>query len=151
MYKSYFLLMWFVSLGFVSPVYTTPQEESVPLSAEKVSPLPVGVKVPSANVHSPSKALHSIHEVLASKPTVLIFYRGGWCPYCNIHLGRLATIEDELVALGFQIVAISPDRPDKIRQDKEKLKESGVEVNSHYQLYSDSKMELSKAFGSPLK
>ena len=84
-------------------------------------------------------------------PTVLIFYRGGWCPYCNTHLGRLATIEDKLVELGFKIVAVSPDSPETIRKNKEKLRESGVEANAHYQIYSDSKMNFSKAFGLAFK
>jgi len=73
------------------------------------------------------------------KPTVLIFYRGGWCPYCDTHLCELQSIESELVQLGFQIIAVSPDRSDLLQKpvDKHGLK---------YQILSDSEMSAAKSF-----
>ena len=41
-------------------------------------------------------------------------YRGSWCPYCNTQLSEIASIEDELKKLGYQIVAISPDKPESL-------------------------------------
>ncbi len=79
------------------------------------------------------------HTLYAAKPSVVVFYRGGWCPYCNAHLGQLATVEPELVKLGYQVLAISPDRPEALR---ESLDKGGYS----YQLLSDSEMALSKAY-----
>lgn len=154
MYKGHLILVFSLSLGWLVPVFSAYSEEgigSVAASAEEVSPLSVGGVVPQAEIRSPSDEVKSIHEVLDRTPTVLIFYRGGWCPYCNTHLGQLATIEGKLSALGFQIVAVSPDRPAKIRENEEKFKEVGVRASSKYQLYSDSSMALSKAFGLAFK
>jgi peroxiredoxin len=76
----------------------------------------------------------------AGKPTVLIFYRGSWCPYCNLHLSNLVTVEEELRSLGYQIVAISPDRP-------EELNKMTKADHLNYRLFSDPQGDAMKKFG----
>jgi peroxiredoxin len=82
----------------------------------------------------------TLHGIIAGKPTVLIFYRGSWCPYCNAHLSDLVTVEEELRSLGYQIVAISPDRP-------EELNRMTIADHLNYRLFSDSQAEAMKKFG----
>ena len=76
----------------------------------------------------------------SAKPTVIIFYRGGWCPYCNAHLADVQKAEKDLLAMGYQILAISPDRASALRatMDDDKLT---------YTLLSDADMEATGAFG----
>lgn len=100
----------------------------------------VGAVVPDVKVRTLDGSEAALHALLSGRPTVLVFYRGGWCPYCNVHLGKLKEAEPELLAMGYQILAISPDRP-------EKLRESVAKQNLPYALLSDSKMEAAKAFG----
>jgi peroxiredoxin len=50
--------------------------------------------------------------LLRGGPVVLIFYRGEWCPYCNLQLRSFQAHLDEFAALGAQLVAISPQMPD---------------------------------------
>jgi peroxiredoxin len=83
---------------------------------------------------------HTLAEVLGGKPSVLVFYRGGWCPYCNRHLAALAGVEKDLLAAGYQILAISPDQPTKLAETPDRAKLG-------YRLYSDSSMDAGKAFG----
>lgn len=45
-------------------------------------------------------------------PVVVTFYRGGWCPYCNIQLRAYQAALPEMTALGARMVAISPQLPD---------------------------------------
>jgi peroxiredoxin len=45
-------------------------------------------------------------------PVVVTFYRGGWCPYCNIQLRAYQAIVPQMAAAGARLVAISPQRPD---------------------------------------
>ena len=56
----------------------------------------------------------SLAEILESGPAVIVFYRGGWCPYCNL---ALRTYQQELLpqldAFGARLVAISPQSPDE--------------------------------------
>lgn len=52
----------------------------------------------------------TLHEVIKVKPTVFVFYRGGWCPYCTRQMSELAQIEEQILEMGYQIVGISVDR-----------------------------------------
>jgi peroxiredoxin len=51
---------------------------------------------------------------------VVVFYRGGWCPYCNLHLRGFQRRLQEFRELGAKIVAISPQLPDNSLSTKEK-------------------------------
>ncbi len=104
------------------------------------SPLAVGDSVPDVRLRTATGAAFDLKEAVAEKPAVLIFYRGGWCPYCTQHLAALQDVEDEITAAGYQVLSISPDRP-------EKLAESVAEHALGYQLLSDSEMEAAKGFG----
>jgi len=55
----------------------------------------------------------TLYEVLDEKPAVVVFYRGAWCPYCNIALRTYQSeLLPELAARGVSLLAISPQRPD---------------------------------------
>lgn len=54
----------------------------------------------------------SLSDLLLRGSVVVTFYRGGWCPYCNIQLRAYQTILPEMGALGARLVAISPQLPD---------------------------------------
>jgi len=105
--------------------------------AESLSP---GDQAPDARVHTAQGEPVQLRSVLERGPSVVIFYRGGWCPYCTKHLAALAGVEEKLKERGFQILALSPDRPEKIR-DAQK------DAVFQYELLSDSSMEAAKAFG----
>ncbi len=119
---------------------TPAPEPKAAASESEVTPLKVGDKAPSATLRRPDGTPVALADLYASKPTVLIFYRGGWCPYCNVHLGQVAKAEAELLALGYQVVAISPDEPAALKKSIEKEKLA-------YQLLSDSELMLAKSFG----
>jgi peroxiredoxin len=51
-------------------------------------------------------------ELLARGPVVVTFYRGEWCPYCNVQLKALQAVLPEITATGATLVAISPQAPD---------------------------------------
>ena len=113
--------------------------ETVPSSAEEICPILVGDSVPDLVLLSVDANSFNLNEAITNKPAVLIFYRGGWCPYCNIQLGQLAQIEDEIIKAGYQIIAISPDKPEKLAVSIDKHK-------MNYLLLSDSSMAAAKAF-----
>ena len=116
------------------------ETQRVVRSAEEICPILIGANVPELTLRTVNGKLFNLNETIRNKPTVLIFYRGGWCPYCNMQLGQLQDIEAEIIKSGYQIIAISPDRPGKLSESIDKYK-------MNYLLLSDSNMAAAKAFG----
>lgn len=73
-------------------------------------------------------------------PLVLVFYRGGWCPYCNLELRAWQQHLTALQALGAQLVAVSPQTPDHSLSTAEKNALA-------FPVLSDSALEAATAFG----
>jgi peroxiredoxin len=112
----------------------------IPTTAEQVTPLLVGAQAPNVVFKTSDGSSLDLRKAAAERPLVLIFYRGGWCPYCNLHLGQLQSIESSLETLGYRIVAVSPDKPEQLRVTTEKQ-------TLGYTLVSDSEAAGIKAFG----
>lgn len=62
----------------------------------------------------------SLENLLQEGKVVLTFYRGGWCPYCNIALKALQNALSEIKAKGANLVAITPETPDNSLSTQEK-------------------------------
>ena len=116
----------------------------IALSAEEILPLGVGDSIPNVSVRDTAQAQVDLLKAVLARPTVLIFYRGGWCPYCTTHLGELAGLQTQLIALGYQTLAVSADRPEKVLEAEKRHSFS-------YRLLSDSKMRAAIAFGLAFK
>jgi peroxiredoxin len=91
----------------------------------------------------------ALRDLLAHGSVVLTFYRGGWCPYCNLELRAYQRILPELNALGASLVAISPQIPDKSLSTAEKnaltfpvLSDVGLHVAAAFGLAFDLPAEL---------
>jgi peroxiredoxin len=108
---------------------------------EEVRPLLIGAPIPAdIPILAMDGAQNSLAEQLQSGPLVIVFFRQGWCPYCDIQLSELRLIEKDLNDMGYRVIAISPDSPNalKARVAKNELT---------YELFSDSSAALIKAFG----
>ena len=108
--------------------------------AEDVTPILNGATVPKATVKTADGSPVSLQAMLMQKPSVIVFYRGGWCPYCSRQLAELKDIEQDLVAEGYQIIAISPESVEKLQSQK-------LETEFAATLISDDNLEAIKAFG----
>lgn len=109
-------------------------------SAQAVRPILVGSAVPAVELTELSGQPTTLAKVIGGKPSVLVFYRGGWCPYCNLQLSELRKLGPDLQQHGFQLIAISPDRPEALN----KTLESG---DIDFTLVSDSRALALQAFG----
>ena len=144
--KSFFKItssLFLFTLLFYSTSVTAQQKDF----AEKpgmVTPILINSVIPDVNLKATDGATVSLREKVAEKPTLLVFYRGGWCPYCSRHMMDLQKIETNILELGYQVLAISPDRP-------EELSKSINKDELTYTLLSDSPMDASKAFGIAFK
>lgn len=139
-----FLTIIILILAFVDGFNMDDGNKKVAQNANEICPIKIGEEIPSAILQSLDGNEINIREVVKGNKSVIIFYRGGWCPYCNLHLSELVQIEDSLVKLGYKIIAISMDKPDSLRSTLEKH-------NMKYELYSDSKADVCTAFGIAFK
>ena len=79
-----------------------------------------GDRMPDANLLDVAGQPTSLAEALDSRPGVIVFYRGGWCPYCNIALRTYqAQLVPALADRGIPLIAISPQTPDGSLSTKE--------------------------------
>ena len=70
--------------------------------------LKVGDKAPAFTLKDPEGHAVSSADLLAQGPLIVTFYRGVWCPYCNMELQAIEAAAAEIRSLGASIIAISP-------------------------------------------
>lgn len=100
----------------------------------------VGDNAPSFTLKDPDGNTVSSQELLAKGPLVVSFYRGVWCPYCNMELQALQAALPEFEKLGASLVAISPQTAPNSRK-------STRENNVTFPILSDEKGAVGEAFG----
>ena len=74
--------------------------------------LHTGDSMPSFTLSDANGNMVKSGDLLSKGPMVLVFYRGAWCPFCNIYLHSIQEYVDEIEALGGTLVAISGESPD---------------------------------------
>ncbi len=72
--------------------------------------IPAGLPAPDAQVRNAAGDVVRLHDLFAKGPVLLVFYRGGWCPYCNYQIHELTESSREFRERGITPVAISVDR-----------------------------------------
>ncbi len=112
--KKWLLLAALVVTAAVSTSALALDRTVIADKAENVTPLLNGSVAPNVTVKTAGGSPVSLHALLMQKPTVLIFYRGGWCPYCSRQMAELKSIEQDLVNDGYQLLAISPESTEEL-------------------------------------
>lgn len=69
-------------------------------------------RAPDFTLRGPRGRSIALANLLEAGAVVVTFYRGGWCPYCNMQLRAYQAVLTQITALGARLVAISPQRPD---------------------------------------
>jgi len=82
--------------------------------------LKAGDRAPHFTLPDSKGGIISLVGALRHGPVVLSFYRGGWCPYCNLELHALQAALPDFAALGATLIAISPQTPDESLSTAEK-------------------------------
>lgn len=81
-----------------------------------------------------------LSDMLKTGPVVLSFYRGGWCPYCNLELRALQAALPDINRLGATLIAISPQTPDESLSTAQKNELA-------FSVLSDAKSVIAKKYG----
>src|SRR5208283_4507354 len=81
-----------------------------------------------------------VGALLKNGPVIVTFYRGGWCPFCNLELKAFQEVLPEIAAAGASLVAISPEKPDNTLSTAEKNALT-------FEVLSDVGQKVGRAFG----
>lgn len=108
-------------------------------SIEAARPLSVGTIAPDAEVLATNGRAVKLSDVIGAKPTIVIFFRGGWCPFCSRQLAALGEHELEIRSLGYQLIGLSAEGP-------EKLSPTAEANHVRYKLFSDRAASASQAY-----
>ncbi|MEU9453320.1 peroxiredoxin-like family protein [Streptomyces sp. NPDC048277] len=106
----------------------------------------VGDRAPRFTLPSATGAALALDDLLAEGPVVLTFYRGAWCPYCNLALRALQQRHVDITARGARLVAVSPQIPDESLTLAEK---HGLAFDVLSDLGSDTAQQYGLAFDLP--
>jgi peroxiredoxin len=106
--------------------------------------LKVGDKAPVFTLNDPEGNPVSLAELLSKGPLVISFYRGVWCPYCNMELQALEAALPQYLDLGASLVAISP-------QIQANSRKSVRQNHLSFPILSDAKSQVAEAFGLRFK
>ena len=114
----------------------------VPNDAAQVHPLLPGTNAPAFKATNAYGDTFDFDPENLDRPAILIFYRGGWCPYCNVYWAELRKVEAELLAMDLDVMFLSADSPAV-------LAEAVTDETDRpgYQLLSDGSSEIAQAFG----
>lgn len=116
------------------------QQAAAKLARERPNPgLEIGTKAPDFTLPNAYGKPVKLSDQLENGPVVLVFYRGAWCPFCNMHLHALNRSLPEFKKHGAQLIAITPQQPDKSRQQ---LKKDGYP----FEVLSDLDDSVMKAY-----
>jgi peroxiredoxin len=102
--------------------------------------LKAGDRSPPITLTNAKGTLVDVKSLLSRGPVIVTFYRGGWCPYCNLELRAFQKILPEIKAAGASLVAISPEQPDDTLSTAEK---NALD----FEVLSDVGQKVGRAFG----
>ena len=131
-----------ISLFLILFSFSLEAGDKMPIAqwADSIQPLTVGTEIPDVNLWTGNGDPVHLKKMIKKRPTVIIFYQGFWSPSCSNQLDRVQGLYKKLSKMGYQIIAISPDSPHK-------LKKSTTQKHLKYLLLSDYHLEAARSFG----
>jgi peroxiredoxin len=102
--------------------------------------LKAGDTIPDVTLPNATGQSVNLGDLLKTGPVVIAFYRGGWCPYCNLELRALQQALPQIQSQGATLVAISPQTPDNSLSTAEKH-------NLDFEVLSDGGNQVARQFG----
>ena len=152
---------WFVYvtlLVLLSGVFVLLQSGSVvavdsaalPASAKETTPLKTGDRAPAFTVRTVDDEPFVFDPENLERPTILISFRGGWCPYCNTQLSGLHMVIPELREIGFDVFFLSNDRPELLYSSLKMETQESID-GLDYVILSDADLSAALALGTAFR
>jgi peroxiredoxin len=123
---------------------------AIAASANEVKPLQTGELAPRFTVRTVDDEPFVFDPENLDAPAILITFRGGWCPYCNMHLSELRNVVPELRGKGIDVYFISGDRPELLYASLKRETQDEID-GLGYTILSDANIEAARALGIAFK
>lgn len=114
--------------------------------ARGIRPLQVGEAAPRFIVETVNNEAFAFDPQNLDRPVLLVSFRGGWCPFCNLHLSELRHVIPDIDAMGVDVLFLSGDRPDLLYRSLDPATQSDIEALD-YTLLSDADAQAAIALG----
>jgi peroxiredoxin len=123
---------------------------ALPASAQETTPLRTGDRAPAFTVRTVADEPFKFDPDNLERPVILISFRGGWCPYCNMHLSELRTVIPELSQNGIDVLFLSNDRPELLYSRKKMETQDDID-GLDYVILSDANISAAMALGTAFR
>lgn len=139
-----------LSLVVSNSVHFGHADVAVAATAAEIQPLAAGDKAPFFVVETVDNRPFSFDPRKLERPVVLVTFRGGWCPYCNLQLSELRTVIPQLYAMGVDVLFLSGDRAERLYASLNR--ETQQDINDlDYTILSDADAQAALALGIAFK
>jgi peroxiredoxin len=118
----------------------------VAATADQVQPLQAGDPAPRFIVETVDSEPFDFDPGKLEKPVMLLAFRGGWCPYCNMHLSELRHVIPEIHDMGIDVLFLSGDRAELLYESLEDQTQEEI-AGQHYTILSDADAQAAMALG----
>jgi len=119
-------------------------------SADQIQPLGVGDLAPRFVVSAVDSSLVDFDPQNLDRPVMLLVFRGGWCPYCNVYLSEMRHVIPEIRSLGIDVLFLSGDRPELLYASLEDQAQEDI-AGLDYTILSDADAQAAIALGIAFK
>jgi len=139
-----------LALAYSTTIRQGHADVPIAASADKIKPLQAGDPAPRFIVETVDAEPFNFDPKELDKPVLLLAFRGGWCPYCNMHLSETRNIIPEIRDMGIDVLFLSGDRPELLYESLEDQALADI-AELDYTILSDADAQAAIALGIAFK
>ena len=139
-----------LSLAYSISIQYGHADVPVAATASEIQPLSAGDAAPFFTVETVDGERFDFDPRELERPVILISFRGGWCPFCNMHLSELRHVLPEIRAMGVDVLFLSGDRADLLFATLSRETQDDI-AGLDYTILSDANAQAAIALGIAFK
>ena len=137
---------WLLATGLLCAAISTAAETRIAPSAEETVPIKAGDRAPDFTVYRVDGSAYNFKGNALEHPTLIITFRGGWCPYCNTQLQELRHVLPDIKKSGVDVLFLSGDRPEILYSNLKQETQEFID-GLDYTILSDANIQAGMALG----
>jgi peroxiredoxin len=143
---SSFAILFFMSLVCSVSIRHGHADVPVAETADAIRPLGAGDAAPRFTVETVDNEKFEFNPQNLKRPVVLLAFRGGWCPFCNMYLSDMRHVIPEISAMGIDVLFLSGDRPELLFTSLNREAQEDI-AGLDYTILSDANAQAAIALG----